>query len=91
LETARADEELLMVQLREVLERFAKILETRLESLSDDDIKELPIRLLPAFFSSFTDGINNLQAAHDRLTGYGLLVKELGGILEKSSTTTNAD
>ncbi|MGG6242848.1 hypothetical protein ACQ4N7_29990 [Nodosilinea sp. AN01ver1] len=91
LENARRDEELLMVQLREILEKFAKILETRLESLSEGDMAEIPVRLLPSFFSSFTDGIANLQAAHDRLTGYGILTRELNNIIEAKHTTTNPD
>lgn len=91
LQNARDDELILMVELREALEQMARVIGTRLKTMTDDEISELPTRLIPTFLNSFTDGLGSLQGAHDRLTGYGLILKELSGILESDHTTTKAD
>lgn len=91
LENARDDELVLMVELREALEQMARVIGARLKNMTDDEISELPTRLIPTFLNSFTDGLGSLQTAHDRLTGYGLLLKELGVILEGSDTATKTN
>ena len=91
LQNARDDELVLMAELREALEAMVMVLGTRLKSMSEDEINELPVRLIPTFLNSFTEGFSNLQGAHDRLSGYGLILRELGAILESDDTTAKID
>jgi CBS domain containing-hemolysin-like protein len=57
----------------------------RLEALTDDEIEEIPTRLIPSFVKAFTDALETLQQANDRHSGYALVVDELGKILEAKS------
>jgi len=75
----------LINDLEKVLTRLSKLLLTRLENVSDADMADLPLRLIPSFVRAFTDGLETLQQAHDRHSGYALVVDELGKILETKS------
>lgn len=82
LELAKESEIILATELRELLERLSEVIGKRLSNLDDDEISEIPIRLLPTLFNAFTQGIETLQTGHDRLSGYKLILDELSKILD---------
>ena len=91
LENVRDDEIILMTELRETLEAVVRVVRIRIKHLDETEISQLPVRLIPTFLNCFADGLGTLQNAHDRLSGYSLLMKELGQILESDSSATKVD
>ncbi len=80
-----AQESSLIDDLESVLNKLSELLLKRLEGVSEQDIADLPLRLIPSFVRAFTDGLEALQQAHDRHSGYALVVDELGKIIEAKS------
>lgn len=72
----------LIADLDAVLSHLSGLLLKRLEGITETEIDELPIRLIPSFTKAFIEGLEALQNAHDRHSGYALVVDELGKILE---------
>ena len=88
---ARESEMILTAELRESLEKVIAIIKERLESMEEEEIKDLPLRLLSPLIKCFADGFDLVQRSHDRLTGYGLLIKQLEDILEGDNSQTPID
>lgn len=82
LQEARDAEILLTVELRDALEKVISIIKTRLDCMDKQEIEELAVRHLSPLLKIVGDGLGILQSSHDRLSGYGLLMKELEAILE---------
>jgi hypothetical protein len=80
-----AAESNLIADLEAILNQLSQLLIKRLGSITDTEIEELPIRLIPSFVRAYTEGLESLQSAHDRHSGYALVVDELGKILEAKS------
>lgn len=86
LQEARDAEILLTSQLRDALERLIEVINTRLEGLTEKEIEDMAIRHLSPLLKVFGDGVGMLQNSHDRLTGYGTMIKELEAILAAKHT-----
>lgn len=84
IQEARDAELLLTAELRESLEKLIGIVRRRLDAMSESEIDSLAIRHLSPLLKCFSDGINILQSSHDRLTGYGQLMRELESIIESN-------
>lgn len=82
---ARDAELLLTAELRESLEKLIGIIKRRLDVMSESEIDQLALRHLSPLLKVFSDGIGILQSSHDRLTGYGQLMRQLEEIIEKNS------
>jgi transcriptional regulator with XRE-family HTH domain len=75
----------LIAELQAIVAKLSSTVLKRLEALTDDEIEEIPTRLIPSFVKAFTDALETLQQANDRRSGYDLVVTELGKILEAKS------
>lgn len=73
----------LVRELEIMMRRLSEIVVARLQSVTDDDVQEMPLRLIPTFFRAYVDGLNLLQEIHDRESGYDLVVAELGKLIEE--------
>jgi AcrR family transcriptional regulator len=80
-----ASESALIAELQAIVAKLSSTVLKRLEALTDDEIEEIPTRLIPSFVKAFTDALETLQQANDRHSGYALVVDELGKILEAKS------
>ena len=75
----------IIADLKRVAEKLGSTILTRLGSLSDDEIGEIPTRLIPSFIKCFIDVGDAVQRANDRRSGYELIVSELEKIIEKDN------
>ena len=91
LQEARDAEILLTVELRDALEKVIGIIKKRLDTMSEVEIEELAIRHLSPLLKIVGDGLSILQTSHDRMTGYGMLIKELESILESKQAQGSPD
>lgn len=91
LQEARDAEILLTVELRDALEKVISIIKTRLDCMDKQEIEELAVRHLSPLLKIVGDGLGILQSSHDRLSGYGLLMKELEAILESRQAHFETD
>lgn len=91
LQEARDAEILLTVELREALEKVIAIIKRRLNSMSEDEVDELAVRHLSPLLKIVGDGLTILQTSHDRMTGYGMLIRELEAILESKQAQAKLD
>ena len=71
-----------------ILKRLGKALNNRLERL-EDEIDDIPIRSLPTLLKAYIDGLETLQKAHDRASGYELISKELIDIVSVKDNAQN--
>jgi hypothetical protein len=77
LKTARDSEILLTEKLTTALQKVIELINKRLNELTDEDIESLSLKNLPPLARLVSEGLGVLQQSHDRLTGFGLLVKEI--------------
>jgi transposase len=75
----------IIADLQRVVEKLGSTVLKRLGSLSDDEVGEIPTRLIPSFVKCFIDATDALQKANDRRSGYELIVNELEKIIEKDN------
>jgi hypothetical protein len=80
-----AEELAIIADLKRVAEKLGSTVLKRLGSLSDDEINEIPTRLIPSFIKCFIDVGDAIQKANDRRSGYELIVAELEKIIEKDN------
>ena len=80
-----AQESALIADLQRIVEKLGSTVLGRLATLSEDEISEIPTRLIPSFVKSFIDALDALQKANDRRSGYELIISELEKIVEKDS------
>lgn len=85
---ARNAELLLTAELRDALEQIILVIKQRLEAMTEEERDGLAIRHLSPLLKCYSDGIGILQNCHDRLTGYGMLIKELESIIESGKAQT---
>jgi len=67
----------LVQRLETMLDRLADVLMNRLETLSEDEIADLPTRLLSQMMKTYFDGLQVLQQTHDRASGYEMVLNDL--------------
>lgn len=67
----------LVQRLETMLDKLADVLVNRLETLSEDEIAELPTRLLAQMMKTYFDGLGVLQQTHDRASGYEMVLNDL--------------
>lgn len=91
LQEAREAEILLTVELRDALEKTVEVVKRRLNGMSEDEMDEMPIRNISPLLKLVSDGLATLQSSHDRLTGYGVIIKEMESILEKRNAQNISD
>lgn len=91
LQEARDAEILLTAELRDALEQVIGIIKKRLDCMTEDEIEELAVRHLSPLLKIVGDGLGILQQSHDRLTGYGMMLKELENILESRQAAFESD
>lgn len=72
--------------LEKMLEKLRRILN---ECLHEVNVADIPPRQIPALFKAYVEGLNTLQAAHDRVTGYELIARELGDIITAKESSQN--
>ena len=76
----------LIARLETLLENLGSILG---ECLDEVNVADIPPRQIPNLFKAYVEGLNTLQAAHDRLTGYKLIARELGDIITAKESSQN--
>lgn len=67
----------LVLKLERIAVRLGEVLEERLTEL-EPTIDDIPTRLLPQFLRAYIECVSAIQATMDRLSGYDLIVQELG-------------
>jgi len=67
----------LVLKLERIALKLGEILESRLDEL-EPSIDDIPTRLLPQFLRAYIECVSAIQATLDRLSGYDLIVQELG-------------
>lgn len=77
LEEYRDTELVLLAGLAEKLEKMSEILDERLKTIKLNEVRDIPVRIVPQLLKSFTDGLSVLQSSHDRISGYHTLLAEV--------------
>ena len=67
----------LVLKLERIAIKLGEVLESRLDEL-EPSIDDIPTRLLPQFLRAYIECVSAIQATLDRLSGYDLIVQELG-------------
>lgn len=80
-----AQESALLADLQRIVEKLGSTVLGRLATLSEDEVAEIPTRLIPSFVKCFVDALDALQKANDRRSGYELIICELEKIIEKDN------
>ena len=67
----------LILKLERIAIKLGEVLEQRLDEL-EPSIDDIPTRLLPQFLRAYIECVSAIQATLDRLSGYDLIVQEIG-------------
>lgn len=67
----------LVLKLERIAIKLGEVLEQRIDEL-EPTIDDIPTRLLPQFLRAYIECVSAIQATMDRLSGYDLIVQEIG-------------
>lgn len=81
LQAVPEHEKPLIEKLSAIADKLGSILIRRLELAGEEEIEEIPLRLLAQWIGAYSSCVATIQAANDRLSSYEFLLAEVERIL----------